>query len=57
MKVKNKKHAFELRGYEVILGLADILIQKNYTFFEEAGGQYELAILNENVQNQRTIND
>jgi len=55
VKVKNKKHAFELRGYEVSLEYTEQFsdgysYSKNYTISEEAGDQYELAISNENVQ-------
>ena len=55
VKVKNKKHAFELRGYEVSLEYTEQFsdgysYSKNYTISEEAGDQYELAISNESVQ-------
>ena len=55
VKVKNKKHAFELRGYEVSLEYTEQFsdgysYSKHYTISEEAGDQYELAISNENVQ-------
>lgn len=55
VKVKNKKHAFELRGYEVSLEYTEQFsdgysYSKNYTISEEAGDQYELSISNENVQ-------
>ncbi len=55
VKVKSKKHAFELRGYEVSLEYTEQFsdgysYSKNYTISEEAGDQYELAISNESVQ-------
>ena len=55
VKVKSKKHAFELRGYEVSLEYTEQFsdgysYSKNYTIPEEAGDQYELAISNESVQ-------
>ena len=55
VKVKNKKHAFELRGYEVSLEYTEQFsdgysYSKHYTISEEAGDQYELAISNESVQ-------
>ena len=55
VKVKNKKHAFELRGYEVSLEYTEQFSDgysyfKNYTISEEAGDQFELAISNESVQ-------
>ena len=55
VKVKNKKHAFELPGYEVSLVYTEqfsdgYAYSKNYTIPEEAGDQYELAISNESVQ-------
>ena len=55
VKVKSKKHAFELRGYEVSLEYTEQFsdgysYSKNYTIPEEAGNQYELAISNESVQ-------
>ena len=55
VKVKNKKHAFELPGYEVSLEYTEqfsdgYAYSKNYTIPEEAGDQYELAISNESVQ-------
>ena len=55
VKVKNKKHAFELRGYEVSLEYTEQFsdgysYSKNYTISEDAGDQYELAISNESVQ-------
>lgn len=55
LKVKNKKHAFELPGYEVSLEYTEQFsdgysYSKNYTISEEAGDQYELAISNESVQ-------
>ena len=55
LKVKSKKHAFELRGYEVSLEYSEQFsdgysYSKNYTIPEEAGDQYELAIPNESVQ-------
>ena len=55
VKVKNKKHAFELPGYEVSLEYTEqfsdgYAYSKNYTIPEEAGDQYELAIANESVQ-------
>lgn len=55
VKVKNKKHAFELPGYEVSLEYSEQFsdgysYSKNYTIPEEAGDQYELAIPNESVQ-------
>ena len=55
VKVKNKKHAFELPGYEVSLEYSEQFsdgysYSKNYTIPEEAGDQYELAISNESVQ-------
>ena len=55
VKVKSKKHAFELRGYEVNLEYTEQFsdgysYSKNYTISEEAGDQYELAISNESVQ-------
>lgn len=55
VKVKNKKHAFELRGYEVSLEYTEQFsdgysYSKHYTISEDAGDQYELAISNESVQ-------
>ena len=55
VKVKSKKHAFELRGYEVSLEYTEQFsdgysYSKYYTIPEEAGDQYELAISNESVQ-------
>ena len=55
VKVKNKKHAFELPGYEVGLEYTEQFsdgtsYSKNYTIPEQAGDEYELAISNENVQ-------
>ena len=55
VKVKSKKHAFELRGYEVSLEYTEQFsdgysYSKNYTIPEESGDQYELAISNESVQ-------
>lgn len=55
VKVKSKKHAFELRGHEVSLEYTEQFsdgysYSKNYTISEEAGDQYELAISNESVQ-------
>ena len=55
VKVKSKKNAFELRGYEVSLEYTEQFsdgysYSKNYTIPEEAGDQYELAISNESVQ-------
>mgnify|MGYP000936331323 FL=1 len=55
VKVKSKKHAFELRGYEVSLEYTEQFsdgysYSKNYTISEEAGDQYELEISNESVQ-------
>ena len=55
VKVKSKKHAFELRGYEVSLEYTEQFsdgysYSKHYTISEEAGDQYELAISNESVQ-------
>ena len=55
VKVKSKKHAFELRGYEVSLEYTEQFsdgysYSKNYTISEEAGDQYEFAISNESVQ-------
>ena len=55
VKVKSKKHSFELRGYEVSLEYTEQFsdgysYSKNYTISEEAGDQYELAISNESVQ-------
>ncbi len=64
VKVKNKKHAFELPGYEVSLEYTEqfsdgYAYSKNYTIPEEAGDQYELAIANESVQKikERLTND
>ena len=64
VKVKNKKHAFELPGYEVSLEYTEqfsdgYAYSKNYTIPEEDGDQYELAIANESVQKikERLTND
>ena len=55
VKVKSKKYAFELPGYEVSLEYTEQFsdghtYSKSYTISEEAGDQYELAISNESVQ-------
>ena len=60
VKVKSKKHAFELRGYEVSLEYTEQFsdgysYSKNYTIPEEAGDQYELAISNESVQKSKEL--
>ena len=60
VKVKNKKHAFELPGYEVSLEYSELFsdgysYSKNYTIPEEAGDQLELAISNENVQKIKAL--
>ena len=60
VKVKNKKHAFELPGYEVSLEYSEQFsdgysYSKNYTIPEEAGDQLELAISNENVQKIKAL--
>ena len=60
LKVKNKKHAFELPGYEVSLEYSEQFsdgysYSKNYTIPEEAGDQYELAIPNESVQKIKAL--
>ena len=60
VKVKNKKHAFELPGYEVSLEYTEqfsdgYAYSKNYTIPEEAGDQYELAIPNESVQKIKAL--
>lgn len=60
VKVKNKKHAFELPGYEVSLEYSEQFsdgysYSKNYTIPEEAGDQYELAIPNESVQKIKAL--
>lgn len=60
VKVKNKKHAFELPGYEVSLEYSEQFsdgysYSKNYTIPEEAGEQYELAISNESVQKIKAL--
>ena len=60
VKVKSKKHAFELRGYEVSLEYTEQFsdgysYSKNYTISEEAGDQYELAISNESVQKIKAL--
>ena len=60
VKVKNKKHAFELPGYEVSLEYTEqfsdgYAYSKNYTIPEEAGDQLELAIPNESVQKIKAL--
>ena len=60
VKVKNKKHAFELPGYEVSLEYSEqfsdgYAYSKNYTIPEEAGDEYELAISNESVQKIKAL--
>ena len=60
VKVKNKKHAFELPGYEVSLEYSEQFsdgysYSKNYTIPEEAGEQYELAIADESVQKIKAL--
>ena len=60
VKVKNKKHAFELAGYEVSLEYSEqfsdgYAYSKNYTIPEEAGDEYELAISNESVQKIKAL--
>ena len=60
VKVKSKKHAFELPGYEVSLEYSEQFsdgysYSKNYTIPEEAGDQYELAIPNESVQKIKAL--
>ena len=60
VKVKNKKHAFELPGYEVSLEYSEQFsdgysYSKNYTIPEEAGDQLELAISNENIQKIKAL--
>ena len=60
VKVKNKKHAFELPGYEVSLEYTEqfsdgYAYSKNYTIPEEAGDQLELVIPNESVQKIKAL--